>query len=105
MGKIFSLCSRKNHFVHCSKISQIPAIVLMRYMVHCLAMTDFYVYSITANSGFVSISLGPKQIPIQFKPDTDSQINVFPERVFGQLQYSAPLERHERHFFHTLATS
>ena len=40
---------------------------------------------------------GPKQIPIQFKLDTKSQVNVIPERVFGQLQYSAPLEQPKRH--------
>ena len=41
--------------------------------------------------------MGPKQVPIQFKLDTGSQVNVIPERIFGQLQYSTPLKQPERH--------
>ena len=70
-------------------------------MIHCRVMTDFFVETISTNRGsnqaFVSPSLGPKQIPFQFKLDTGSQANVIPERIFSQLHSRAPLGQPERH--------
>ena len=45
-----------------------------------------------SNQAFVTLSLCPKHVPIQFK-----QVNVIPERIFCQLQYSTPLEQPARH--------
>ena len=63
--------------------------------------SDFYVETISTNNNgnqaFVSHALGPKRTPIEFKLDTESQVNVIPERIFGQLEYSAPLEKPDRH--------
>ena len=63
--------------------------------------SDFYVETIStnqrSNQAFVSLALGPKQTPLEFKIDTGSQVNVIPERMFSQLQYSAPLKKPERH--------
>ena len=102
MGKTCSLRTRKNHFAQCcmSKSKSGHSVNEVHDPLSSYG-SDFYVETISTNSGsnqaFVSLSLGPKQVPVQFKLDSGSQVNVIPERIFGQLQYSAPLEQPERH--------
>ena len=102
MGKTCSFCSKKNHFAQCCKSKQSHSVSEIHgYASSSSSDSDFYVETIStdhnSNQAFVSLSLGPKLVPIQFKLDTGSQVNVLPERVFHQLKHKLPLEKPERH--------
>lgn len=100
VGKTCSLCAKKNHFAQCCKSKSSRSVNEVHDQLSSDG-SDFFVETITtgsnSNQALTSLLLGPKQVPIQFKFDTGSHVNVIPERLFNQLQYFAPLEQPERH--------
>lgn len=62
---------------------------------------DFFVDSIetTENQDQAFVTLSVRSIPVKFKIDTGSQVNIVPKSVFQQINYIGPLKAPERHLF------
>ena len=58
---------------------------------------DFFVDSVECNNkmdqAFVEIKVGQNSVPINFKVDTGSQVNILPRQYYSQLKLSHPLEK------------
>ena len=49
-------------------------------------------FSHSPDRAFVSLALGPKKIPVQFKIDTGSEVNIISCKVLDKLNVQTPLE-------------
>ncbi|MCG7876694.1 MAG: RNase H-like domain-containing protein [Candidatus Thiodiazotropha endolucinida] len=58
---------------------------------------DFFVDSVECNDKmdqvFVDMQVGPNSLPIKFKVDTGSQVNILPRQIYAQLHLRHPLEK------------
>lgn len=108
-GKRCDTCNRWNHFAAmCRSTLNVNEVTTQPDQGGGVESDDFYIDSIdtsahnpceTKDQAFRYLDLGPGRVPIKFKLDTGSQVNILPVRLFKSIGSLSSLKQPSKYLY------